>query len=101
MNDYERCRLEEIESALRASDPGLDRALRTLRPPRRRALWWLSVGWLGALGLALAGWWLFLLVALGPLLASTYIALKPGVSVAGLGTYTGEGPQSWPHGWNG
>ncbi len=96
LNEYERCRLGEIEEALRASDPRLDRALRTLRPPRRRTLGWLSAGWLSAVGAGLAGWWIIVVVMLGPLLAATLLVLKPGLTVADMGSYTGEGPQSWP-----
>ncbi|WP_162907984.1 DUF3040 domain-containing protein [Allorhizocola rhizosphaerae] len=73
-SEHERRWLDEIEAGLRASDPGLDRALRTFRPRRRGAVAWLTAGWLAAAVTLVIGWWIVALVIFGPLLALTFIA---------------------------
>lgn len=99
-SDYDRRRLEEIEAALRASDPGLDRALRTFRPRRSWPLACLMAGWAFTVAAAWVGWWILTLVMMAPLLALTFITLGvrwSGSSSAakGGGTY----PPSWTRFW--
>jgi hypothetical protein len=81
-SDYERRRLEEIEAALRVSDPGLDRALRTFRPRRTLLMICLTVIWLSVAGMGLTKWWIVTLIVLGPLLAITCVMLRPRRRVA-------------------
>jgi fatty acid desaturase len=76
--DDERRRLDEIEAALRESDPRLDRALRTLRPRRPMRMLCLLAGWLLAVGVGVAGWWVAVLILIGPLVALTAMALTGG-----------------------
>jgi fatty acid desaturase len=76
-SEHERRRLEEIEAALRASDPGLDRALRTFRPRRTWLIACLAFAWLGAVGIGLTPWWIVTLIVLGPLLAVTCLQVRP------------------------
>lgn len=100
-SDYERRRLDEIEAALRQSDPGLDRALRTFRPRRTRSLVCLAAAWFMVGGAAAAGWWIVALVLLGPLLALTCIALgvqwraPESSAMADYGMY----PPMWTRFW--
>lgn len=76
-SEHERRRLEEIEAALRASDPGLDRALRTFRPRRTWLIACLVIAWLGTVGIGLTPWWIVTLILLGPLLAVTCVQVRP------------------------
>lgn len=76
-SEHERRRLDEIEAALRASDPELDRALRTFRPRRTWPIVCLIAVWMGAMGIGLTPWWIVTLILLGPLLAITCIAVRP------------------------
>lgn len=58
-SERDRRLLDEIEAVLRASDPGLDQALRTFRLRRRWPLVWLTAGCLAAAAgasAAFAGW---------------------------------------------
>jgi hypothetical protein len=98
-SDYDRRRLDEIEAALRASDPGLDRALRTFRPPRRT---WpsilLGVAWVFAAGAGLTGSWVIMLIMLGPLLALTFLTLSARWS-GSPSTHNGMYPPTWTRFW--
>ncbi|HZM74975.1 MAG TPA: DUF3040 domain-containing protein [Candidatus Limnocylindrales bacterium] len=76
-SEHERRRLDEIEAALRASDPGLDRALRTFRPRRTGLIVCLIALWLTAAGIGLTPLWIVTLILLGPLLAITCVTLRP------------------------
>ena len=76
-SEHERRQLDQIEAALRASDPGLDRALRTFRPRRTWLTVFLVAAWLGAVGIGLTSWWIVTLVMLGPLLALTLLTMRP------------------------
>lgn len=74
-SEYDRRQLDEIEAALRMSDPELDRALRTFRPRRAWPLMCLIAGWVVAAGAGVTGRWVLTLVLLMPLLVFTWIAL--------------------------
>jgi hypothetical protein len=76
-SEHERRRLDEIEAALRASDPGLDRALRTFRPRRPALKACLIACWLALIALGFTSWWIVTLVVMGPLLALTIFAVRP------------------------
>ena len=75
-SEHERRRLDEIEAALRASDPELDRALRTFRPRRTWPIVCLITVWLCAVGIGLTPWWMVTLIMLGPLLAITCVIMR-------------------------
>lgn len=97
---YDRRRLEEIEAALRASDPGLDRALRTFQPRRAWPLMCLFAGWVMAAVAGLAGWWVATLIMLGPLLALTYLTFESrrrGSTSSAV--ETGMYPPMWTRFW--
>jgi hypothetical protein len=81
-SEHERRRLEEIEAALRASDPGLDRALRTFRPRRTGLVAGLIFAWLALAGIGLTRWWVFMFILVGPLLALSIFTLRPPWRVA-------------------
>ena len=74
-SEDERRRLYEIEAALRASDPRLDRALRTFRPRRAGQRACVIAGWLAAVAIGLTPWWIVTLIMLGPLLAFTCVTM--------------------------
>lgn len=100
-SEYERRRLDEIEAALRASDPGLDRALRLFRPRRTGAVAWLITGWLVVAVIGLSGWWTVMLVLVGPLLALTYLALSVRWSQVPSAPADDDGryPPTWTRFW--
>lgn len=98
-SEYERRRLAEIEAALRASDPGLDRALRTFRPRRAGWLVCLMAGWLVAVAAGLIGWWIVTLIALGPLLTLTCITLGARWRVSTWAATDGMHSPTWTRFW--
>ena len=76
-SEHERRQLYQIEAALRASDPRLDRALRTFRPRRTGLTLFLIMCWVAVMGLGFTNWWAVTFIALGPLLALTIFTLRP------------------------